>query len=117
MQVYDHAIKGLKKLYKHIFDSQTAESLSPFLRQSVQKWKQDVLMFVALNCHLQRCCVISDEKQDIVGEQFAVVTWGAPTDHDKVHKGDGLQVCLFVQTSHTCFYTRMHRHMFLHAYA
>lgn len=93
-QTYDKAIKELKKLYKNQFDFQTAKSLSPYLRRSVQKWDQSTLKFVALNCHLQLCCVYSDLTQEIVGEQYAAVTWGVPTDHDKVHKGEGLQVYL-----------------------
>ena len=72
------------------------------MRRSVQKWGQTTLKFVALNCHLQRCSVFSDVAQEVVGEQFAVVTWGVPTDHDKVHKGNGLQVCFNLACAHKC---------------
>ena len=94
MQAYEKAIEQLKKLYRHQFDMMTAESLSPYLRRSVQKWDQHILRYVALNCHLHLCSVFSDVEQNIVGKEFAVVTWGAPTNHDKVKKGEGLQVCI-----------------------
>ena len=100
MQAYEKAIEQLKKLYRHQFDMMTAESLSPYLRRSVQKWDQHILRYVALNCHLHLCSVFSDVEQNIVGKEFAVVTWGAPTNHDKVKKGEGLRVC--IPCSYTC---------------